>query len=384
MGKKIDLSEIVLIDDHAHPFPPGRQYSYERNFALTGVPQRPEDVHSNLFFEMCNHRLRQVLELPEDCSLEYLLDARRERIGDNLKGYIDFMWKDVNYGGMVADIGCPISKKLLTQAELDEFYDIMEGRFVMNINRIEWIAEDILEEGTFSFEEFTEKYVQGIKDKIKAQHLVAMKSIIAYKTGLQVQVLSKEEFKKYYYLYLSDPSNREYEKAWRDYCFCKGSEVCAELGIPMQIHTAIGDAPSLDLQKCNPIFLYDAINAYPDTTFVLLHAAYPYCEELGMMAQQYKNVWADASAVVPYASIAGAQKLRALMEMAPMTKLLFGTDAGGIVEQFWFGAYTFRKFFTEILQELVDKDYISYSFAMESAENVMNKNVSRLYKPYTE
>lgn len=377
---KIDISAIPLIDNHAHPFPAGRQHSYERNFALSMTPQDPKPVHSTLFFEMCNRRLRKVLGLEEDCSLKELLARRKELQAEDPKQYVDFLWKDVNYTGMVADMGCPVSKKLLTPGEIEEFDHIMEGHFLLKLNRIEWVAEDILESGTHSFEEFTELYMAGLKKKVKDDHLVAMKSIIAYKTGLDIKVLSEKKFREGYYLYLSDPNNRAYEKTFRDYCFCKGCEACGEMQIPLQIHTAIGDSPMLDLQKCNPLFLYEAINAYPQTIFVLLHAAYPYCEELGMMMQQYANVYGDASALFPYASIAGATKLKALMEMAPLTKLMFGTDAGGIPEQFWYAAYLFRQCFTDALQELVDKDFISVSFAMEMAENVMNKNVRRLYK----
>lgn len=376
---KIDISGIPLIDNHAHPFPLGRQKYYERNFALSMTLQEKEHVHSTLFFEMCNRRLRKVLGLSPDCSLEELLKRRKELIDAGRKKYIDFLWKDVNYTGMVADIGCPVSKNLLTKAEMEEFHQDMEGHFLREINRIEWVAEDVLENGIYSFEDFTKRYKDGIRRKVEAEGLVGMKSIIAYKTGLDIKVLSEEKNKEGYYLYLADPKNREYEKMFRDYCFCVGCEVCGELKIPLQVHTAIGDAPMLDLKKCNPLFLYEVINAYPDTTFVLLHAAYPYCEELGMMMQQYANVYGDASALMPYASIAGAAKLKALIEMAPLTKLMFGTDAGGIPEQFWYGAYLFRVFFTDILQELVDRDYVSYTFAMEMAENVMNKNVQRLY-----
>ncbi len=380
INMKIDISGIPLIDNHGHPFPAGRQSSYERNFALSTIPQETCHVHSTLFFQMCNRRLRRTLGLSENCSLEELLKTREEMLKSDRKGYIDFLWKDVNYTGMVADIGCPVSKELLTKEELDEFDCEMTGFFLRKVNRIEWVAEDVVEEGDYSFEDFTRLYVEGLKEKIRREQLVGLKSIIAYKTGLQIHVLSEEKFRQGYYLYLSDRGSRKYEKIFRDYCFCKACEVCEELGIPIQVHTAIGDSPMLDLQKCNPIFLYEVINAYPNTVFVLLHAGYPYCEELGMMLQQYGNVYGDASALVPYASIAGASKLKALMEMAPMTKLLFGTDAGGIPEQFWYAAFLFRSFFTDALQELVDKDFISGSFAMETAENVMYKNTVKLYK----
>ena len=40
----------------------------------------------------------------------------------------------------------------------------------------------------------------------------------------------------------------------------------------------------------------------------------------------------------------------------------------------------FRSYFSEILEEFVHKRYITESFAMEMAENIMYKNVQRIYK----
>jgi len=379
---KIDLSGILLLDNHAHPFPGGRssQTTYERNFTLSLTPKNPTDIRSTLLFEMLNRRLRRVLDLPENCGIEEIKTRRKELLEKDRKAYIDMLWKDAGYGGMIADVGSPVTKNLLTKEELAGFEQDLDGYFMHKVNRLEWVAEDIIESGTHSFEEFTQQYVDGLKRMAKEQNLVGLKSIIAYKTGLEVRVLTEAQFREAYYLYLSDPANRDYEKVFRDYCFCKGCEVAAELDLPLQIHTALGDSPMLNLHKCDPLHLYDAINTYPDTKFVLIHAGYPYCEELGFLMAHYDNVYGDVSSMVPFASIAGETKIRSIMEMAPMTKLMFGTDAGGIPEQFWYGGILFRSFFTNILQDLVDKDYISYSFAMETAENVMHKNVRRLYK----
>ena len=379
---RIDISSLPLIDNHAHPFPSGRaeHTPYERNFTLSRMPLRHESIQNTLIFQMLSLRLRRFLGLQENCSIEVLDAERRNRLKEDRKGYINALWKDAGYRGMIADIGSPVTKVLLTKDELAEFDRDMEGFFCQKVNRLEWVAEDVIESGTHSFEEFTRLYKEGVKKRVSDQGLIGLKSIIAYKTGLEVKVLSEAKFREQYYLYLSDPKNREYEKSFRDYCFCKGCEVAAELDIPLQIHTALGDSPDLILHRCNPALLVDAIQAYPDTKFVLIHAGYPYCEELGFMMCSYENVYGDVSSMVPYASIAGATKIRSIMELAPLNKLMFGTDAGSCPEQFWYGAILFRKYFTDILQELVDKDYVSASFAMETAENVMYKNILRLYK----
>lgn len=379
---RIDLSNIPLLDNHSHPFPSGRaaKTSYERNFTNTRMQVRPESIQNTLVFQMLNIRLRKFLGLPANATIEEIDAERKRRLAEDRKGYIDALWKDAGYGGMIADIGSPVTKQLLTKEELEEFDRDMEGFFVQKVNRLEWVAEDVIESGTHSFEDFTRLYMEGVKKKVKDEGLIGLKSIIAYKTGLQVKILSEEKFREQYYLYLSDPKNRDYEKSFRDYCFCKGCEVAAELDIPLQIHTALGDAPDLNLHKCNPLYLYDVINAYPKTKFVLIHAGYPYCEELGYLMGAYDNVYGDVSAMIPFASVGGETKIRAIMELAPMNKLMYGTDAGSMPEQNWFGALLFRDFFTKTLQEMVDKEYITYEFAMETAENVMYKNIKRLYK----
>jgi hypothetical protein len=379
---KIDLTGIPLIDNHAHPFPSGRALNrtYERSFTLSRLPVSPVNIHNTLFFQMLNDKLREVLGLSPDSSISDIVKIRDELLKKDRQAYIDMLWKQVGYMGMVADIGSPVTKQLLTKEELAEFDSEMKNYVVRKVNRIEWVAEDVVESGTHSFEEFTDLYVKGIKQRVKDQGLVGLKSIIAYKTGLDIKVSSDSESRRAYYLYLSDPKNREYEKAFRDYCFCKGCEVAAELDLPLQIHTALGDTPTLNLYKCNPLLLYDAINAFPKTRFVLLHAGYPYCEELGYLVWSYDNVYADMSSMHPYASIAGETKIKSIIELAPMNKIMFGTDAGGIPEQFWFGALEFRTYLTNVLQELVDKKYISHGFAIQSAENIMYKNVLRLYK----
>ena len=82
-----------------------------------------------------------------------------------------------------------------------------------------------------------------MRTMIKEKDLIALKSIIAYTTGLEVKVLPEKEVREGYYRYLCDRTSRADEKIIRDYCFCKACEICQELDIPMQVHTAFGDSP---------------------------------------------------------------------------------------------------------------------------------------------
>mgnify|MGYP004569047723 CR=1 FL=1 len=378
---EINLDSIPLLDNHAHPFPSKRAENkpFVQILAQAIWEQEPENVYNSLMFHMYTNQLKEFLGLPLTASIDEMLEVRNARLLGNRKEYINSLFHDANLMGMIADVGFPLSKRL-NEEEIREFDDDMEGFVQKKINRVELVCEDILEEGVISFEEFTERYVNGIKAMALDQKLVALKSIIAYRTGLDIRVHSDQNAKKYYYLYLSDPSKREYEKVLRDYCFTKACEVCAELDIPLQVHTGIGDTPLLNVYNTNPALMFDVLNAYRSTKIVLIHAGYPHCEVLGFLMNHYDNVYGDTSLMIPFAGQAGDTKLKALLEMAPTNKLMYGSDGGFIPEHVWYGAKMFRVYLRDTLQYLVDKKYITYDFAMTSARNIMYENAKRLYK----
>lgn len=149
----------------------------------------------------------------------------------------------------------------------------------------------------------------------------------------------------------------------------------------MQIHTGLGDSPDCNILRCNPFLLYDVFNdpRFRDTKFVLLHASYPYLENLGILLNHYNNIYADVSSMVPFASFAADHKLLELFEMAPLNKVFYGSDGGGIPEHIWFGAVFFRRALARSLEILVERKYITEEYALTVACNILNNNVRRVY-----
>ena len=333
-----------------------------------------------MFFNMFVKQYSEFMGMPSDTTIEQLFDESNRLVTEDRKNYIAKLFADVKLKGLVTDMGYPVSKKLLQPNEIAEYDEDMVGYIDARLNRIEWVCEDILEDGTHSFEEFTELFMKKIEEITNRPHHVGLKSIIAYKTGLDVKVLSEEEFRKGYYLYLSDPKNREYEKVVRDYCFCKTCEFCAEKDLPMQVHTGTGDGPLNNVRYANPMLLYEAVNAYPKTRMMLIHCGYPYAEELGIMMNHYENVYGDVSEMLIVSGAGGATKIRDILEMAPTKKLMYGSDGGAPVEFIWYAAKMFRKYFTDVLQSFVDEGYITYEFAMTAARDIMYENAKRFYK----
>lgn len=378
---KLDLSGIPMVDNHCHPFPVGREPAqFERNLCIGLYPIDPEDMRHTLYYHMITAELRRFFGLPEHTPPDAVLAHRKKVCGEDRRGYIRDLIQDAGLESLLVDFGYPITRKTLTEQEIAEFYGDVEGTAVHSINRIEWVANAILAEEP-SFDEFERRLEQETTAMIREQNLIGLKSVIAYLTGLEVQLRSPAETRSGYYAYLANPQDRAAEKAIRDYTFIRACEICRDHNIPLQVHTGLGDSPDCNLLKGNPFLLYDALNdpRTRDTRIVLIHASYPYLEELGMLLNHYSNLYADLSSMVPYASFAAESKLSQIFELAPLSKLFYGSDGGGIPEHMWFGAVYFRRVLAKTLESLVDRGYISADYAMTAARKILCENVYRVY-----
>lgn len=60
----------------------------------------------------------------------------------------------------------------------------------------------------------------------------------------------------------------------------------------VQFHTGLGDS-DISLVHASPAHMQPLIEDYPQTIFVLLHAAYPYTKDAGYLCSIYPNVMLD-------------------------------------------------------------------------------------------
>lgn len=387
MNKQIiDLSNIPLIDNHCHPFPAEREPErFERGLCIGLNPIDPDDMKHTVLYHMMISQLRRFFKLPETTSDEEVIERRNRACREDRVSYINSLVRDAGLEAILVDFGYPISQKqhperFLKQKELDDFHNEVGVTTVYNINRIEWIANRLVEE-EISFSEFSRRLVEETKAMIRDQNLIALKSVIAYLTGLEIHVLPLDKVRKGYYAYLADRNDFAAEKIVRDYTFIVACEICADCNIPLQVHTGLGDSPDCNLLKVNPCLMQEVFNdpRCQKAKIVLIHASYPYLEELGVLLNHYTNLYADLSSMVPYASFAADDKLAKIFEMAPLNKLFYGTDGAGIPEHMWLGAHIFRRSLANVLENLVVKGYISREYAMVAANNIMHENVKRVY-----
>ena len=142
--------------------------------------------------------------------------------------------------------------------------------------------------------------------------------------------------------------------------------------LPVQVHCGFGDA-DLFLPTANPAYLKPLVERFRETPFVLLHN-YPYVREAGWLAHVYGNVWLDVSLTVPHVS-RPAEMLRQALELAPVSKLLYGSDAARTPELYYLAATWWREALAEVLgAELPAGE------AEAAARAILRENAVALYR----
>ena len=142
--------------------------------------------------------------------------------------------------------------------------------------------------------------------------------------------------------------------------------------LPVQVHCGFGDS-DLHLWRSDPSYLKPLVERFRETPFVLLHC-YPYVREAGWLAHVYGNVWFDLSLTIPHVS-QPAQAVREALELAPVSKLLYASDAARTPELYFLAARWWRRALADVLPQLLPE-----AEAEESARLILRDNARTLYR----
>lgn len=298
-----------------------------------------------------------------------------------------------------------------------EWHDSIFPLPTKRIFRIERLAEQIITDlalsrfasGSLSpdplelLHEFNVAYLSGLDPP--APGVVCYKSVIAYRsnTGLRVDPHPASDAEiaegvvKYFQIALDrlakgdkptplytaqggGPFLRIAHKALNDYLLQIACKKASELGLPIQIHTGLGDA-DVDLEHSNPLLLRSLIAAFPRTQFVLLHSSWPYSRQAGFLAHVYGNVWCDVGLNLRVLSQQGGRRsLEEVLELCPTSKVLWSTDSAHFPEGFFVGTQFSDGALASVLDNIVLAGELSEEEAKDVAKDILYRNAWRLYK----
>ena len=378
-AEAVDLRHIPVVDNHCHGILRSQNFddlvSWRRAFTESADAGMPRDHLTTTAFY---RRLIRAVSGFFGCEPHEVavLATRKGRDATELTGAF---LRTANIETLLLDTGYPPPEEVLPGDELARLADCR----IEPILRLETLMERLLAEHG-SLGEVREALADALDD-VRGQGYVALKSIVAYRTGLDVREWTGEE---------AEASFREFRRSARggptrlahkpllDTLLHAAFAEAARQEVPVQFHVGYGDADT-DLLLGNPLHLRAVLERpdYRGMPVVLLHECYPYTREGGYLAAVYENVYLDLSYGIPFLGYGEMLSFtREALGVAPISKLLYSSDGTGVPELHWMSAIDGRHVLGLALEELVAHDELSIPEAEAAGESVLRGNAIRLYR----
>jgi hypothetical protein len=333
-----ELSAIRHVDHHAHSLlraPPVDLNAFRGLFSESADPRQWSHVATTVTYQ----RAIEMLATQLACgATEHAVFERRQNT--DALAYASELLGAAGAEALLLDEGYPPAGEALSTIEMGQLAGC-PARALLRLETLETSDDGGL----------TPASLERVAAAREAGY-AALKTIVAYRGGLDLGAL---------------------DDATRDRLIA-ALQVNSDTGdpLPVQIHTGFGDADLL-LPRADPSLLKPVFERFADTNFVLLHC-YPFVRQAGWLASVYANVFIDLSLTIPHVSRPAAALAEAL-ELAPLSKLLYASDAVRTPELYLLAARWWRDALAEVLGAL-----LSVRAAQRGAELVLRENALALYR----
>ncbi len=372
----LDLSNIPVVDHHSHPLrreQPSTPQEWLGYFTESSDPEQVlQHVPHTLFFQYAVQSLAELLSC--EANPEAVLKARD---GLGSRGWAELLIRDANIKTMLMDYGFR-GQESYTHPEMQA---ILPCR-IEPILRLETLAQELVLTSE-TFDQFIDAYVAEV-EKARADGYVGLKSIIAYRTGLDIHKWPRDEVVSAF-TQVKEQSRRDGKARLasapvNDLLVIRALEIADRQEMPFQFHTGFGDA-DVDLRLANPLCFRPWLQSgkFAHVPWVILHMGYPYLRESAYLASIYANIFVDLSLAIPFALSEAQPMLFQLLGLAPTSKLLYASDGFSVPELFWLGAKACRNALGQVLEQLVADCILTSAQSLASAEQILYRNSEKLY-----
>jgi uncharacterized protein len=340
------LTHTPAVDHHAHGIlraPPASLDEFRGLFSESPDPRQWPHVATGVTYR------RAIAVLATHLGCEATEQAVYERrLASDPDDYAASLLRATRTELLLVDEGFPPVDLGTSWRELGE----LAGCPARPVMRIETVAETVGIEAT----EELRAAIAGAR----ANGYVALKTIVAYRGGLDLDGLPPPV-----------RAERLEGTPLRDVLLAAlEANEATGAPLPVQVHCGFGDS-DLWLARADPSHLKPVLERFRETPFVLLHC-YPFVREAGWLAHVYGHVWFDLSLTIPHVS-RPAEMLRQALELAPVSKVLYASDASRTPELYYLAAKWWRGALADVLRELVGDD------ADWAARRVLRENALDLY-----
>jgi predicted TIM-barrel fold metal-dependent hydrolase len=337
-----------VIDDHAHPFPltPDTLDLGAVTLDVLEGPAADARRRSAGPHRLAMEALRVRLAALLGCAADDVEQVRDALAAADWPGYVRRLFRDAGVRGMLLDGGMhPVSP-----AGLADYAQVADTP-MYSLLRLESVIDPLLSAGADA-DHILAEVARFVADGA-ADGAAGVKTVLAYRTGLAVDPEVTEEQAS---RSVAEPGPLPRRaKALRDLIMCRTLAQCADLGLPMQVHTGFGDS-ELRLADADPILLDDVLRTPRGEAapVVLIHAGYPWHEQIAYLAALRSRVWAEFSLVNLFSPATTADRLLRVIDLAPVDRVLLGSDGHGSPETHWFALHVLRDAWTQVRTRLAD------------------------------
>ena len=377
--ESVDLTLVPVVDNHCHGILLDQTFgdiaSWLGAFTESADPGMVRDhVATTAFYQRLTRTLAGFLACePEE---QAVFAARTGKDGRELAATL---LRAANIDTLLIDTGFPPPQEVLTVSELGE----LGACGAEPMLRLEVLMERLLGENDSLAG--TEEALAAALDDMRAQGYVALKSIAAYRTGLDIREWPWDEAEGSFRAYkraAEAGSARLVHKPLLDTLLHVAFARAARQEVPVQFHVGYGDADT-DLLLGNPLYLRRVLQRpdYRGMPVVLLHECYPYTRQGGYLAAVYENAYLDLSYGIPLLGYGEMLSFtRAALGVAPTSKLMYSSDGIGVPDLHWISALDGRRVLGEALGEMVSHGELALPEAEAAGESILRGNAMRLYR----
>lgn len=370
----INFNDIPIYDHHAHPLSnilpiksPEKFYCWftesNQNEVITN------NVHETLFLKSSLKWFAEFYGCSPD--INSILDSRSAYSNEKLinKFFTEIKIKKILVDYDLTGLPKPYSLKEISSITNSE----VEG-----ILRIETLLERLINKHS-KFDMVIDEFNSTLTKQIENNNIKALKSIAAYRTGLQINLSSKDLVNSEFINFKNKNISRLDNKIIIDFFVNIALNITEKYSFPIQFHTGFGDN-DVYLRLADPLYLTPLIKKHQNTKFIILHSGWPYHKNTAYLASVYKNVWIDLSLMIPFATTAIEPALREILGFTPLNKILFATDAFAIPEIFWLAVKWGRNSINNELSYLYKSNLLNYHEVEHAAEMILYKNSELIYE----
>lgn len=375
----VDLSDVAVVDNHCHAVDADQQLpdvaSWRARFTESPDPStRARDAGDTAFYRRLLRRLAAFHGVAEDESA--VLERRATLSTVELTAALV---RDADIAGMVVDTGHPPAAQALSGQDLRTATGVPQG----DLLRLELLFQDLVAEHA-TLDDTLSALRVALAD-LRGQGLVGLKSIVGYRTGLDVRRWDGADqvaaFRSARAEVGATGAVRLGHQPLLDTMLHVALLAAAEQQAPVQFHVGYGD-PDVDLRTASPLGLRAVLEepAYRGAPVVLLHGCWPYVREGAFLASVYGNAFLDLSYGIPFLSLGELTAMtRAALGVAPFSKLMYSSDGSGVPELHWMGAHDGRRVLGRVLDELVADGDLDAGQARGAGERILAANAWELY-----